>query len=77
MQFIAERFPDEPYPMRLASVLLPIIEKFSEYNIEMDTILGAERFTDDEWNRFGEYIETAQAFRVWLSKRIFSCRSSK
>ena len=69
MQFIAERFPDEPYPTRLASVLLPIIAKFSEYNIKMDTIFGAERFTDDEWNRFREYIETAQTFRVWLSKK--------
>ena len=66
--FIAERFPDEPYPTRRAAVLLPLIAKFSEYNIKMDTILGAERFTDDEWNRLEEYIETAQAFRVWLSK---------
>jgi hypothetical protein len=71
MQFIAERFPDEPYPMRRAAVLLPLIAKFSEYNIGTDTISGAERFTDDEWNRLEEYLETAQAFRVWLSKKHF------
>ena len=67
-QFIAERFSDEQYPTRRAAVLLPLIAKFSEYNIEMDTILGAERFTDDEWNRLAEHLKTAQAFRVWLSK---------
>ena len=66
--FIAERFPEEPYPTRRAAAVLPLIAKFSEYNIKMDTILGAERFTDDEWKRFEEYIETAQAFRMWLFK---------
>jgi hypothetical protein len=68
IQFIAEKFPDEPYHARRAASLLPLIAKFSEYNIKTDTILSAERFTDEEWNRLGEYIETAQAFRVWLSK---------
>jgi RecB family exonuclease len=68
IQFIAERFPDETYPSRRAAVLLPLIAKLSEYNISRDTISGAERFTEDEWNRFEEYLETAQAFRVWLSR---------
>ena len=68
IQFIAERFPDEPYPARRATVLLPLIAKLSEYNIGRDTISGAERFTEDEWNRLEEYLETAQAFRKWLSK---------
>jgi hypothetical protein len=71
IQFIAERFPDEQYPTRRATVLLPIIAKFSEYNIKMDTILGAERFTDDEWNKLEQYIETTQTFREWLSKINF------
>jgi RecB family exonuclease len=69
IQFITEIFPDETYPTRRASAVLPLIAKFSEYNIKMDTILGAERFTDDEWARLGEYLETAQAFREWLSKK--------
>jgi hypothetical protein len=69
IQFIKERFPDEPYPTRRAAAVLPVIAKFSEYNIKMDTIFGAERFTDDEWTRLEEYLETAQAFRVWLSKK--------
>ncbi len=66
--FIAERFPDESYPTRRAAAVLPLIAKFAEYNIKIDTILGAERFTDEEWNRLEEYIETAQAFRAWLAK---------
>ncbi len=67
IQFVAERFPDEPYPARRATVILPLIVKLAEYNIGRDTICGAERFTDDEWNRFEEYLETAEAFRQWLS----------
>ncbi len=69
IQFIAERFPDETYPSRRAAVLLPLIARLSEYNIGRDTILSAERFTEDEWNRLEEYLETAQAFRVWLSRK--------
>ncbi|KAF0159741.1 MAG: nuclease [Syntrophaceae bacterium] len=67
-QFIAEKLPDETYPARRASAFLPVIAKLSEYNIRKDTISGAERFTEDEWNRLEEYLETAQAFRAWLSK---------
>ncbi|MDP2853264.1 MAG: PD-(D/E)XK nuclease family protein [Smithellaceae bacterium] len=67
-QFIAEKLPDETYPARRASALLPVIAKLSEYNIRKDTISGAERFTENEWNRLEEYLETAQAFRAWLSR---------
>ena len=48
--------------------LLPLISKLAEYNIGRKTILGAERFTDDEWDRLDQYLETAAAFRVWLAK---------
>ncbi|MCX5848332.1 MAG: PD-(D/E)XK nuclease family protein [Deltaproteobacteria bacterium] len=71
IQFLAERFPDEQYPARRAASLLPLITKLAEYNIGRGTIFGAERFTEDEWNRLGEYLETAQAFREWLSKINF------
>jgi hypothetical protein len=71
IQFLAERFPDEKYPARRAASLLPLITKLTEYNIGRDTIYGAERFTEDEWNRLEEYLETAQAFRKWLSKINF------
>ena len=69
ISFIAERFPDEPYPARLAASLLPLISKLAEYSIGRKTILGAERFTEDEWNRLDQYLETAQDFRVWLAKK--------
>jgi len=69
IQFIAERFPDETYPSRRAAGLLPIIANLSEYNIGRDTISGSERFTEDEWDRLEEYLDTAQAFREWLSGR--------
>lgn len=68
IQFLAERFPDEQYPARRAASLLPLIAKLAEYNIGRDTIFGAERFTEDEWNRLEEYLETAQDFREWLSR---------
>lgn len=68
IQFIAQRFPDEQYPARRASALLPIITRLSEYNINRDTILGAERFTEDEWNRLEEYLDNARDFRETLSK---------
>jgi hypothetical protein len=68
IQFLAERFPDEQYPARRAASLLPLIAKLAEYNIGRDTIFGGERFTEDEWNRLEEYLETAQDFREWLSK---------
>lgn len=71
IQFIAERFPDEQYPARRATNLLPLIAKLAEYKISKDTIYGAERFTEDEWNRLEEYLEAAQAFRKWLSKLNF------
>ena len=69
--FIAQRFPDEQYPARRATGLLPVIAKLAEYKISRDTIYGAERFTDDEWARLEEYLETAQAFRKWLAKLNF------
>ncbi|PKN88757.1 MAG: hypothetical protein CVU51_03500 [Deltaproteobacteria bacterium HGW-Deltaproteobacteria-1] len=68
IQFIAQKIPDEVYPARRAAVLLPLIAKLSEYNIGKDTILGSERFTEDEWERLEEYLDTAQAFREWLSR---------
>jgi RecB family exonuclease len=68
ISFIANRFPDEPYPARRAASLLPLISKLAEYNIRRNNIFGAERFTEDEWNRLEDYLETAQAFRVWLSQ---------
>ena len=71
IQFIAQRFPAEPYPARRATNLLPLIAKLAEYKISRDTIYGAERFTDDEWDRLEEYLETAQAFRKWLAKLNF------
>jgi len=71
IQFIAEKFQAELYPARRATSLWPLITKLSEYKICRDTIYGAERFTEDEWNRLEEYLETAQAFRKWLSKINF------
>ncbi len=71
IQFIAQRFPEEQYPARRATNLLPLIAKLAEYKISRDTIYGAERFTDDEWARLEEYLETAQAFRKWLAKLNF------
>lgn len=71
IQFLAERFPKELYPARLAASLLPVIKKLAEYNISPETIYGAERFTDDEWARLAEYLETAHAFRTWLAKINF------
>jgi CRISPR/Cas system-associated exonuclease Cas4 (RecB family) len=71
IQFIAQRFTAEPYPARRATNLLPLIAKLAEYKISRDTIYGAERFTDDEWARLEEYLETAQAFRKWLAKLNF------
>jgi RecB family exonuclease len=71
IQFIAEKYPAESYPARRATNLLPLIAKLAEYKINRNTIYGAERFTDDEWNRLEEYLETAQAFRKWLVKLNF------
>jgi RecB family exonuclease len=71
IQFIAEKFPAEPYPARCATSLLPLIAKLAEYKISRDTIYGAERFTEDEWARLEEFLETAQAFRKWLAKLNF------
>ncbi len=67
IQFVAEKFPDEAYPSRRAAYLLPLIAKLAEYNIGKETISGVERFTEEEWGRLEEYLETAQAFREWLS----------
>jgi len=69
IQFIGERFPDDAYPSRRAAGLLPLITNLSEYNIGKDTIAGSERFTEDEWDRLEEYLDTAQAFREWLAGR--------
>lgn len=71
IQFIAEKFPGEAYPARRAASLLPLIAKLAEYKISRDTIHGAERFMEDEWNKLEEYLETAQAFREWLAKLNF------
>jgi RecB family exonuclease len=71
IQFIVERYTAEPYPARRATNLLPLIAKLAEYKISRYTIYGAERFTEDEWNRLEEYLEIAQDFRVWLSKINF------
>ncbi len=68
IRFIVEKFPKEPYPARRAVSLLPVISKLAEYKISRNTIYGAERFTDDEWARLEEYLETAQDFRKWLQK---------
>ncbi|OPY87261.1 MAG: PD-(D/E)XK nuclease superfamily protein [Smithella sp. PtaU1.Bin162] len=68
-RFIAESLPEETYPARRASVLLTHIAKLSEYQIGRDTIYAAERFTEDEWIRLEEYLETAEAFRKWLAGR--------
>jgi hypothetical protein len=69
ISFIADRFPDEPYPARRAMALLPVITKLAEYGIGRDNISSSERFTADEWARFEEYLQTAQAFRKWLSQK--------
>ncbi|KUG23929.1 hypothetical protein ASZ90_006275 [hydrocarbon metagenome] len=71
IQFIAHKYPEEPYPARRATNLLPVITKLAEYKINRNTIYGAERFTDDEWARLEEYLETAQDFRKWLKKSNF------
>lgn len=71
IQFIAHKYPEEPYPARRATSLLPVITKLAEYKINRNTIYGAERFTDDEWARLEEYLETAQDFRKWLKKINF------
>ncbi|MGD0022633.1 MAG: PD-(D/E)XK nuclease family protein [Smithellaceae bacterium] len=71
IRFLAEKFPKEIYPARRAASLLPVIAKLAEYKINRNTIYGAERFTDDEWTRLEEYLETTQAFRKWLAKLNF------
>ncbi len=71
IQFLVEIFPKEIYPARRAASLLPVIAKLAEYKINRNTIYGAERFTDDEWTRLEEYLETTQAFRKWLAKLNF------
>ena len=71
IQFLAEKFPKEPHPARRAVSLLPVITKLAEYKISRNSIYGAERFTDDEWARLEEYLETAQDFRKWLKKINF------
>jgi len=71
IRFVAEKFPQEPYPARRAVNLLPVITKLAEYKISRNTISGAERFTDDEWARLEEYLETAQDFGKWLKKINF------
>mgnify|MGYP001162009059 FL=1 len=71
IQFIAQRFPDEGDPASRAAGLFPLIAKLSEYNIGKDTIRGSERFTEVEWERLEEYLDTAQGFREWLSRINF------
>lgn len=69
IQFIAEKYPDEDYPSHRAAGFFPLAVKFSEYDIGRKTITGTERFTEEEWKKFEEYLETAQMFRRWLSGR--------
>lgn len=69
IEYLAQRFPDEPYPARRAAHLLPLFVKLAEYNIGRKTIFGAERFTEDEWSRLEDYLDTVQAFRKWLSRK--------
>lgn len=71
IQFMAEQFPEEPFPVRRASIMLPMISKLSQYHITKDTIAGCERFTEEEWRKLEESLDTAQAFREWLGKRGF------
>lgn len=71
MRFVADKYPSEPYPARLATALWPVMTKLAEYKISKNTICGAERFTDDEWARLEEYLETTQAFRRWLAELNF------
>lgn len=66
MMFLAERYPKEPYPARHAAAVLPVMKKLAEYGISRETIYGAERFTDDEWAKLEEHLDTARAFRQWL-----------
>ena len=68
IQFIAQKFPDEAYPAYRAAGLFRLIAKLSEYNIGRDTIWGSERFSEVEWERLEEYLDTAQGFREWLSR---------
>ena len=71
IQFLSERFPDDPYPARRAAHLLPLMTKLAQYNITRETILGAERFTEDEWNKLEEFLAISKDFRVWLSNLNF------
>jgi hypothetical protein len=71
IQFVAEMNPGEPYPARNAANLLTLMANLSEHNIGRNSIYGAERFTEDEWNRLTEYLETAESFRKWLARINF------
>ncbi len=71
IQFVAEKNPGEPYPARNAAALLTLMAKLSEHNIGRNSIYGAERFTEDEWNRLEEYLDVAESFRKWLARINF------
>ncbi len=69
IQFIAEKYPEELYPARRAATLLPLIAKLAEYNLSRKTIVGTERFTEEEWKRFEGYLVMTQDFRKWLARK--------
>jgi RecB family exonuclease len=69
IQFIAEEFPGEKTPARLAANMLPLITRLAEYQVGKETIAGSERFTSEQWDQLEQYLETAKAFRRWLSRK--------
>ena len=69
IQFIAEGFPGEKAPARRAAAQLPLITRLSEYQVGRQTISGSERFTPERWEQFEQYLETAEGFRRWLSRK--------
>jgi len=72
IEYLTQRFPEELHPARRAAHLLPLLLKLAEYHISRKTIFGAERFTEEEWSRLEEYLDTLQDFRKWLAgKNLF------
>lgn len=69
IEFIADYFPDEPRPARLASAMLPLIAKMFAYEVKKEAIAAAERFTEEQWDKLALYLDAAQGFRDWLGKK--------
>ncbi len=69
IQFIAESFPGEKAPARRAAIQLPLITRLAEYQVGRQTIPGSDRFTPEQWEQFEQYLETAEGFRRWLSRK--------